>query len=58
MRNSHPKDYPTELLQLMAERPNICNSLHMSIQSGSNAMLKAMKRGYKQEAYIRLMHDV
>ena len=25
----HPKDYPSELLQLMAERPNVCKQLHM-----------------------------
>lgn len=54
----HPKDYPTELLQLMAERPNICNSLHMPLQSGSNHMLQVMKRGYTQEAYTRLIQDV
>jgi MiaB/RimO family radical SAM methylthiotransferase len=54
----HPKDYPPELLSLMAERPNVCNSLHMPAQSGSSTMLERMKRGYTREAYLQLMDDV
>jgi len=54
----HPKDYPSHLLQLMAERPNICNQLHMPAQSGSTTMLRRMKRGYTREAYLQLMQDV
>lgn len=54
----HPKDYPKHLLQLMAERPNICKHLHMPAQSGSTTMLKRMKRGYTREAYLELMEDV
>mmetsp|Transcript_20539 Transcript_20539/g.51064 ORF Transcript_20539/g.51064 Transcript_20539/m.51064 type:complete len:540 (-) Transcript_20539:64-1683(-) len=54
----HPKDYPLELLQLMAERPNICSQLHMPAQSGSTDMLKRMKRGYTREAYIELIDSV
>jgi MiaB/RimO family radical SAM methylthiotransferase len=54
----HPKDYPLPLLQLMAERPNICNQLHMPAQSGSTSMLQRMKRGYSREAYLQLMDDV
>lgn len=54
----HPKDYPTELLTLMAERPNVCNSLHMPAQSGSTSVLKRMKRGYSRETYLELMENV
>jgi len=54
----HPKDYPLELLQLMAERPNVCSQLHMPAQSGSTDMLKRMKRGYTREAYIELIDTV
>lgn len=54
----HPKDYPAELLSLMAERPNICQHLHMPAQSGSTSMLQRMKRGYTREAYLQLMDDV
>eukprot|EP00814_Leptocylindrus_danicus_P013888 CAMPEP_0116045686 /NCGR_PEP_ID=MMETSP0321-20121206/27768_1 /TAXON_ID=163516 /ORGANISM="Leptocylindrus danicus var. danicus, Strain B650" /LENGTH=403 /DNA_ID=CAMNT_0003527071 /DNA_START=1 /DNA_END=1212 /DNA_ORIENTATION=+ len=51
----HPKDYPTELLHLMAERDNICNQLHMPVQSGSSSVLQRMRRGYSREAYLDLI---
>ena len=54
----HPKDYPPELLALMAERPNVCNQLHMPAQSGSSAVLERMRRGYTREAYMQLIDDV
>jgi len=54
----HPKDYPHYLLELMAERANICNQLHMPAQSGSTSMLKRMKRGYSREAYLELIASV
>lgn len=53
----HPKDYPSALLDLMAERSNVCNHLHMPAQSGSTTMLKRMKRGYSREAYLELVFD-
>lgn len=54
----HPKDYPTELLTLMAERSNVCNQLHMPAQSGSTSVLKRMRRGYSRDAYLQLIQDV
>ena len=54
----HPKDYPPALLTLMAERPNICNHLHMPAQSGSTTVLERMRRGYSREAYLDLIDDV
>jgi MiaB/RimO family radical SAM methylthiotransferase len=53
----HPKDYPQDLLNLMTERPNVCNHLHMPAQSGSTSMLRRMKRGYTREAYLELVYD-
>lgn len=54
----HPKDYPPELLSLMAERNNVCNHLHMPAQSGSSSVLERMRRGYTREAYLELIRDV
>lgn len=54
----HPKDYPPELLSLMAEKDNVCNHLHMPAQSGSTTVLKRMRRGYTREAYMELIDDV
>ena len=54
----HPKDYPKDLLKLMAERNNICSQLHMPAQSGSSSVLKRMRRGYTREAYLELIDEV
>uniref|UniRef100_A0A7S1YSZ5 Radical SAM core domain-containing protein n=1 Tax=Ditylum brightwellii TaxID=49249 RepID=A0A7S1YSZ5_9STRA len=54
----HPKDYPPELLHLMAETNNVCNQIHLPAQSGSNTVLERMRRGYTREAYLTLVDDV
>ena len=54
----HPKDVPPELLELMAERPNVCNHLHMPAQSGATSVLQRMRRGYTREAYLELIDTV
>jgi MiaB/RimO family radical SAM methylthiotransferase len=50
----HPKDFPDEVLTLIAERHNLCSSLHLPAQSGSTSMLRRMRRGYSREAYLSL----
>lgn len=54
----HPKDFPDEVLQLIAERENICKQIHLPAQSGSNQVLKAMRRGYTREAYLELVENI
>lgn len=54
----HPKDFPLPLLQLIAERPSLCNSLHLPAQSGSSTVLQRMRRGYTREAYLALAEQV
>ena len=49
---SHPKDMSNETLQVIAEEPNVCKSIHLPVQSGSNTMLKAMNRKYTREWYL------
>jgi MiaB/RimO family radical SAM methylthiotransferase len=51
----HPKDFPDECLQLVAERPNICKSLHLPAQSGNTEVLARMRRGYSKESYLDLV---
>ena len=51
----HPKDFPEDLLALIADRPNLCSALHMPAQSGSSAVLARMRRGYSREAYLGLV---
>jgi len=51
----HPIDFinsGSELISVLAEERKICSSIHMPLQSGSNAVLKAMKRGYTIEEYL------
>ncbi|XP_054472911.1 CDK5 regulatory subunit-associated protein 1 [Anoplopoma fimbria] len=54
----HPKDFPDEVLHLIAERGNICKQIHLPAQSGSSEVLKAMRRGYTREAYLDLVKNV
>ena len=51
----HPKDFPDEVLDVIAENPNICRGIHMPAQSGSNNMLKVMRRGHDRDAYLALI---
>lgn len=51
----HPKDFSDDLINLIAERNNICSHLHLPVQSGSNAVLKRMKRVYTREHYLSLI---
>ena len=49
---SHPKDISDALLEVMARYENICKSIHLPAQSGSNEMLKKMNRKYTREWYL------
>lgn len=49
---SHPKDISDELIETIANTDNICNSLHLPVQSGSSTTLKRMKRSYDREWYM------
>jgi len=51
----HPKDFPEPLLHLIAERPNLCNYIHIPAQAGSNTMLERMRRPYTREQYLDLI---
>jgi tRNA-2-methylthio-N6-dimethylallyladenosine synthase len=48
----HPKDLSPETIAAMAETATVCPQLHLPLQSGSNRVLKAMRRGYKVERYV------
>lgn len=49
---SHPKDMSDETIVVIASRPNLCNHIHLPVQSGSNKVLKAMNRKYTREWYL------
>jgi tRNA-2-methylthio-N6-dimethylallyladenosine synthase len=49
---SHPKDMSDETLEVIARYPNICNHIHLPVQSGSSRILKLMNRKYTREWYL------
>jgi len=49
---SHPKDLSDELLKVIARHPNLCQSIHLPVQSGSTGVLERMKRRYTREHYM------
>ncbi|MFZ1411527.1 MAG: tRNA (N6-isopentenyl adenosine(37)-C2)-methylthiotransferase MiaB [Micropruina sp.] len=54
----HPKDFTDDVIAAMAETPNVMPSLHMPLQSGSDAVLKAMRRSYRSEKYLGIIDRV
>lgn len=52
---SHPQDLSDKLLYTIAEYPNLCNYIHLPVQSGSNRILELMNRTYTVEHYLELI---
>ncbi len=52
---SHPQDLSDKLLHTIAEHPNLCNYIHLPVQSGSTRVLKEMNRTYTIEHYLNLI---
>jgi tRNA-2-methylthio-N6-dimethylallyladenosine synthase len=53
----HPKDLRPETIAAMADTEAVCNHLHLPLQSGSDATLAAMRRGYTAERYLARLAD-
>ena len=54
----HPKDFTDDVIAAMAETPNVMPQLHMPLQSGSDTVLKAMRRSYRREKYLGIIERV
>lgn len=52
---SHPTKFGNDLISMFATEPKLANQLHLPIQSGSNRILKLMRRGYTQEEYQEII---
>ncbi|WP_272701357.1 tRNA (N6-isopentenyl adenosine(37)-C2)-methylthiotransferase MiaB [Desulfovibrio sp. Fe33] len=52
---SHPKDIAEEVVRAFGELPNLCPSLHLPMQAGSDRVLKAMRRKYDIERYLSIV---
>ncbi|MEU8566958.1 tRNA (N6-isopentenyl adenosine(37)-C2)-methylthiotransferase MiaB [Streptomyces pathocidini] len=54
----HPRDFTDDVIAAMAETPNVMPQLHMPLQSGSNPVLKAMRRSYRQDRFLGIIEKV
>jgi len=55
---SHPKDISNDLIKTIARHTNICKSIHLPVQSGSDRMLKLMNRKYTREWYLEKINTI
>jgi len=54
----HPRDFTADVITAMAETANVCPHLHLPVQSGSDAVLRAMRRSYRVDRYLALLDQV
>jgi len=54
----HPRDFTDDVIEAMADTANVMPSLHMPLQSGSDAVLKAMRRSYRADKYLGIIDRV
>src|SRR5207248_5600938 len=54
----HPRDFTDDVIAAMAQTPNVMPQLHMPLQSGSNAVLRSMRRAYRRVSYLAILDRV
>jgi tRNA-2-methylthio-N6-dimethylallyladenosine synthase len=54
----HPKDFTDDVIEAMAQTPNVMHQLHMPLQSGSDDVLRRMRRSYRQVKYLGIIDRV
>ncbi|KUI20072.1 tRNA (N6-isopentenyl adenosine(37)-C2)-methylthiotransferase MiaB [Mycobacterium sp. GA-2829] len=54
----HPAEFTDDVIEAMAETPNVCPALHMPLQSGSDRILRAMRRSYRAEKFLGIIDRV
>jgi len=54
----HPRDFTDDVIDAMAQTPNVMPQLHMPLQSGSDAVLRRMRRSYRQERFLGIIDRV
>jgi tRNA-2-methylthio-N6-dimethylallyladenosine synthase len=55
---SHPQDFPDRLVKVIATSSNICNHIHLPVQSGSDRILRLMNRSYTSAEFIHLVRSI
>src|SRR5262249_16631480 len=54
----HPAEFTDDVIDAMAETPNVCPALHMPLQSGSDRVLRAMRRSYRARRFLGIIDRV
>ncbi|WP_345496594.1 tRNA (N6-isopentenyl adenosine(37)-C2)-methylthiotransferase MiaB [Nocardia callitridis] len=54
----HPAEFTDDVIEAMAQTPTVCPQLHMPLQSGSDKVLKAMRRSYRKARYLGIIEKV
>jgi tRNA-2-methylthio-N6-dimethylallyladenosine synthase len=54
----HPRDFTDDVIAAMADTPNVMPQLHMPLQSGSDAVLRSMRRAYRRDKYLAIIDRV
>jgi tRNA-2-methylthio-N6-dimethylallyladenosine synthase len=54
----HPRDFTDDVIDAMRDTPNVMPSLHMPLQSGSDTILKSMRRAYRRDRYLAIVDNV
>jgi tRNA-2-methylthio-N6-dimethylallyladenosine synthase len=54
----HPRDFTDDVIAAMAQTPNVMPQLHMPLQSGSDAVLRRMRRAYRHDSYLAILDKV
>src|SRR6185503_16329961 len=54
----HPKDFPDDLLHVIASNKKVCKQVHLPLQAGNNRILELMDRTYTQEEFLALVEKV
>jgi len=54
----HPRDFTDDVIDAMASTPNVCHQLHMPLQSGSDEVLRRMRRSYRRDRYLGILDKV
>ena len=54
----HPKDFPMDLLKIIADKANVCEQIHLPLQAGNTRILDLMNRTYTQKDYLNLVDEI
>ncbi len=55
---SHPMNFTSDIIDAIAEEPNVCSYIHLPAQSGSDRVLRRMAREYRRERYLGIVREI